>query len=424
MDMKVKAMIKLINEDADSFARRAEMYYKKRPELMKQVEEFYRAYRALAERYDQATGALRQAHRTISEVFPNQMPSMDESPSSSGQYVEPHTPEMSAFSRPKFESDDHNLKRNGSHPQETSALSNRKSPKQSSDLSLSGENATRAVFDGKARKGLSFESPEVKGREDISNEMLNMQQEISRLLAENQNLKQQILSESERANKAGSEIQNQKDTVFQLNSEKDTSLLQYDKSTEHLSTLESDLSKAQTDLKKLTDEMASEVQKVNSTESRNSVIQTELEALDQKAKIQQQELEQKLKELENLHISFQEEHEKRMHAESVLLSDGKEHAQSHEEVQRLIIEIKMANDKLDELMQSKMDMESAVWELKKEVESLTEQNHSSELLIQELRDEINSLRDSKSELKNEIESLRGIISQINTEKYGALLQQE
>jgi chromosome segregation ATPase len=291
-------------------------------------------------------------------------------------------------------------------------------------LSLSGENATRAVFDGKARKGLSFESPEVKGREDISNEMLNMQQEISRLLAENQNLKQQILSESERANKAGSEIQNQKDTVFQLNSEKDTSLLQYDKSTERLSTLESDLSKAQTDLKKLTDEMASEVQKVNSTESRNSVIQTELEALDQKAKIQQQELEQKLKELENLHISFQEEHEKRMHAESVLLSDGKEHAQSHEEVQRLIIEIKMANDKLDELMQSKMDMESAVWELKKEVESLTEQNHSSELLIQELRDEINSLRDSKSELKNEIESLRGIISQINTEKYGALLQQE
>ena len=31
-------MIKLIEEDADSFARRAEMYYKKRPELMKLVE--------------------------------------------------------------------------------------------------------------------------------------------------------------------------------------------------------------------------------------------------------------------------------------------------------------------------------------------------------------------------------------------------
>ncbi|CAM0957447.1 unnamed protein product [Alopecurus aequalis] len=423
MDMKVKAMIKLINEDADSFARRAEMYYKKRPELMKQVEEFYRAYRALAERYDQATGALRQAHRTISEVFPNQMPSMDESPSSSGQEVEPHTPDMSTLSRTPFESNDHTSKRNGSHPQETSALSNRKSLKQSSDFSLSGESATHAVFDGKAQKELSFESPEVKGRDD-SNGMGNMQKEISRLLAENENLKQQMLSESERAKKSESEMQIQKDAVFQLNSEKDTSLLQYDQSTERLSTLESELSKAQTDLKKLTDEMALQVQKVNSAESRNSVIQSEFEALDQMAKIQQQELEQKLKELENLHFSFQEEHEKRMHAESVLLSEGKERAQCQEEVQRLTTEIKMANEKLDELMQSKMDLESTACELKKEVESLTEQNHSSKLLMQELHDEISSLRDSKSELQNEIQSLRGVISQLNTEKDGALLQHQ
>ncbi|VAH15667.1 unnamed protein product [Triticum turgidum subsp. durum] len=358
MDTKVKAMIKLINEDADSFARRAEMYYKKRPELMKQVEEFYRAYRALAERYDQATGALRQAHRTISEVFPNQMPSMDESPSSAGQEVEPHTPEMPTFSRPTYESDDHNSKRNGSHSQETSALSNRKSLKQSNDLSLGAENAPRAVFDGKAQKGLNFESPE------------------------------------------------------------------YDQSTERLSALESELSKAQGDLKKLTDEMALEVQKLNSAESRNSMIQSELEALDQKVKLQQQELDQKLKELENLHSSFQEEHEKRMHAESALLSKGKEGAQSKEEVQRLTIEIKMANENLDELMQSKMHLESAVCELKMEVGSLTEQNHSSELLIQQLGGEINSLMDSRSELRNEIQSIMGTMSQLSAEKDGALLQHQ
>lgn len=46
-------MLKLIEEDADSFAQRAEMYYKKRPELISMVEEFYRAHRSLAERYDQ-----------------------------------------------------------------------------------------------------------------------------------------------------------------------------------------------------------------------------------------------------------------------------------------------------------------------------------------------------------------------------------
>lgn len=53
LDEKTKAMLKLIEEDADSFAQRAEMYYKKRPELISMVEDFYRTHRSLAERYDQ-----------------------------------------------------------------------------------------------------------------------------------------------------------------------------------------------------------------------------------------------------------------------------------------------------------------------------------------------------------------------------------
>jgi len=53
LDRKTKSMLKLIEADADSFAQRAEMYYKKRPELISMVEDFYRAHRLLAERYDQ-----------------------------------------------------------------------------------------------------------------------------------------------------------------------------------------------------------------------------------------------------------------------------------------------------------------------------------------------------------------------------------
>ncbi|KAH7429389.1 hypothetical protein KP509_09G045900 [Ceratopteris richardii] len=52
-------MLRLIEEDADSFAKRAEMFYQKRPELVNLVEEFYRAYRSLAERYDYLTGEIR-----------------------------------------------------------------------------------------------------------------------------------------------------------------------------------------------------------------------------------------------------------------------------------------------------------------------------------------------------------------------------
>ncbi|KAL2535582.1 Protein NETWORKED 3A [Forsythia ovata] len=53
LDEKTKTMLKLVEEDADSFAKRAEMYYKRRPELINMVEDFYRAHRSLAERYDQ-----------------------------------------------------------------------------------------------------------------------------------------------------------------------------------------------------------------------------------------------------------------------------------------------------------------------------------------------------------------------------------
>ncbi|XVF80556.1 hypothetical protein PTKIN_Ptkin15bG0082900 [Pterospermum kingtungense] len=52
LDKKTEIMLKLIEEDADSFAQRAEMYYKKRPELVSLVEDFYRSHRSLVERYD------------------------------------------------------------------------------------------------------------------------------------------------------------------------------------------------------------------------------------------------------------------------------------------------------------------------------------------------------------------------------------
>ncbi|KAL6993211.1 hypothetical protein U1Q18_011328 [Sarracenia purpurea var. burkii] len=73
MEEKVQITLKLIEEDGDSFAKRAEMYYKKRPELINFVEESYRAYRALAERYDHISKELQNANTTIASVFPEQV---------------------------------------------------------------------------------------------------------------------------------------------------------------------------------------------------------------------------------------------------------------------------------------------------------------------------------------------------------------
>ncbi|XP_059624140.1 kinase-interacting protein 1-like [Cornus florida] len=73
MEEKVQDVLKLIEQDGDSFAKRAEMYYKRRPELISFVEETFRAYRALADRYDLLSKDLQNANTTIATVFPEQV---------------------------------------------------------------------------------------------------------------------------------------------------------------------------------------------------------------------------------------------------------------------------------------------------------------------------------------------------------------
>ena len=73
MEEKVAETLKIIDDDGDSFAKRAEMYYRKRPELISFVEESFRAYRALADRYDYMSKELQSANRTIASVFPDRV---------------------------------------------------------------------------------------------------------------------------------------------------------------------------------------------------------------------------------------------------------------------------------------------------------------------------------------------------------------
>ncbi|KAK4416991.1 Kinase-interacting protein 1 [Sesamum alatum] len=73
MEEKVQGILKLIDEDGDSFAKRAEMYYKRRPELISNVEEVYKAFRAMGDRYDLLSKELQNANHTIATVFPEQV---------------------------------------------------------------------------------------------------------------------------------------------------------------------------------------------------------------------------------------------------------------------------------------------------------------------------------------------------------------
>ncbi|KAJ3703263.1 hypothetical protein LUZ61_006968 [Rhynchospora tenuis] len=73
MEDRVKSMLKVIEEDGDTFAKKAELYFQKRPELLNYVEETYRSYRGLADRYDHVSRELHKANHTISQAFPDQV---------------------------------------------------------------------------------------------------------------------------------------------------------------------------------------------------------------------------------------------------------------------------------------------------------------------------------------------------------------
>ncbi|WVZ72430.1 hypothetical protein U9M48_020894 [Paspalum notatum var. saurae] len=92
MDKQVKEMLKLIEDEGDSFAKKAEMYFQRRPLLVTHVENFYRMYRALAERYDNVTGELRK-----------NLPSSLQSQSSGISETDSETQSTSPSSEPNIE---------------------------------------------------------------------------------------------------------------------------------------------------------------------------------------------------------------------------------------------------------------------------------------------------------------------------------
>lgn len=231
------------------------MYYKKRPELMKLVEEFYRAYRALAERYDHATVELRQAHRTMAEAFPNQVPYelADDSPSgSSGPEAEPHTPEMPHPIRALLDPDDlhkdalglsstslQTMTRNGENSEEFDTVISKRGLKQLNEMFGSRDVVPQNsnVAEGRMRKGSKVHEAEESER----------------------NLHGGFFSKSQHAGEAEAEVQTLKKTLAEIQVEKDAVLLQYKQSLEKLSHLERELNQAQRDAGGL-DERASKAE--------------------------------------------------------------------------------------------------------------------------------------------------------------------
>ncbi|KAG6668800.1 hypothetical protein I3843_01G189900 [Carya illinoinensis] len=403
MDAKVKAMIKLIEEDADSFARRAEMYYKKRPELMKLVEEFYRAYRALAERYDHATVELRQAHRTMAEAFPSQVPYelADNSPSgSSGPGAEPHTPEMPHPIRALVDPDDlckdalgvsstslHATKRGGGNSECESAISKR-GLKQFTELFVSREAVLQNsdVAEGRMKKGMNVY--------DAKENEQYLLDGFSQMSCENQKLKSQFLSESQRAGKAENDVQELKKALAEIQCEKEAVHLRYKQSLENLSHLERELDHAQKDAAGLDEQ----VRKAETEIKILKEVLTKLEAERDAGLLQFNQCLERISSLENL-LSVAHEEAKELNEKAIKAENGHQHLKS--ELSRLEAEKESA------LLQNRQCLEKiSVLETKI---SLAEVN-------------ARFLNEQIERAETEVKALKKAFTELNEEKEAAALQ--
>ncbi|KAB2616696.1 leucine-rich repeat-containing protein [Pyrus ussuriensis x Pyrus communis] len=181
MDRSIKRMLKLIEEDGDSFAKKAEMYYQKRPELIAHVEEFYRLYRSLAERYDHVTGELRKNAPSdlqsqssclsdIGSELPSALPSPDVQPGKLGRRKSgPRAAGFDFFLGPGGNSSDHYQKEGD----ESFSLADYSEP-ESDDSSVNNYSTplSNGLDQGQTRKIIELE---IELRE--AKEKLRMQQE-------------------------------------------------------------------------------------------------------------------------------------------------------------------------------------------------------------------------------------------------------
>ncbi|CAN0898178.1 Protein NETWORKED 1D [Linum grandiflorum] len=417
MDSNVAKMIKLIEEDADSFARRAEMYYKKRPELMKLVEEFYRAYRALAERYDHATGVIRQAHQA-------QFGISDDSPASAVTDGEPRTPDLPSIrafmDQDELEKDDlgvspshfYTAKRSSGLMDEADSVISRNGSKNFNDLFGSGEGM------GRVRKGLNFQDSGEKERGGKTNGSDDGRSQVS--------------FDSDRMVKAEQEILTLKNALAKLEAEKEADLRQYQQSMEKLTSLESEVSRAKEDSLGL-DERASKAEEEAETLKENLA---KLEAERETTFLQYQQCQDKISNLEkNASLAEQnmvELSERATKAETEALSLKEDLAKLDAEKEAALVQYTQCLDRISDieskLLQAEEDArtfrkradkaEEEVESLKQALAKLAEENEATALRFQQCLDTIQSLEHKLACAEEETQRLNSLIDDGNSKLKG------
>ncbi|CAH2053002.1 unnamed protein product [Thlaspi arvense] len=226
--------------------------------IQQNLAEFYRAYRALAERYDHATVELRHAHKTMAEAFPNQVPFDMIEDSASSSCSDPRTPEKTPpGNRPFYDSEDMSATSRRGLSQLTEYVGN---------YETEVESLKRTLVELGAEK-----------------EALNLQYQLSlnKLSGLEEDLKdaqKDVKGLDERASKAEIESKILAEALSKLEAERDAALLRYNRAMEKIANLEESFSNAQDDIKGLTNRAAKAETETENLKQEQSRLHSEKEA--------------------------------------------------------------------------------------------------------------------------------------------------
>ncbi|KAF3579858.1 hypothetical protein DY000_02034139 [Brassica cretica] len=350
IEEKVQYVLNLLQEDGDSFAKRAEMYYKKRPELITFVEETFRAYRALAERYDKISTELQNANTTIASAFPDQVPNFamdddDDGPSSKFP-KRPNLPGPTAPNVPKMPV---------------------------KDLKSAVRVATKKL---QPRKSMKYTGG-----------------------ATNVAVKSSGLSKSE----AMGEIDKLQKEILTLQTEKEFVKSSYEKGLSKYWEFEKSIKEKQERICGLQDEFRESVA-IEDDEARRLMTETAIKSCQEKLVELQEKQEKSYEEAKEEHLKIVESKEKLRSMSSQLL--GEEHEMR--EMSRKKEELESVKEKIREHFESGVnssvdatEMAERVDELVNKVISLESAVSSQTALIQRLRNETNGLQTQISSLETD-----------------------
>ncbi|KAL7114270.1 hypothetical protein ACP275_04G110100 [Erythranthe tilingii] len=410
------------------------------------VEEFYRAYRALAERYDHATGVIRHAHRTMFKHLPNQDQMMfpnDSPPSSAPDMSTPmgeFTDESDSVSRRKpakaFNEVRRGLNFDEADEEENDSEDILSLKKAIAELEAEKE-AGLVQYQQSSDKLAQLEAEITRTREDFKlltdhaskadDEVGVLKEALSKFEAERESKFQEYKQCLDRISDlettvsvAEVEAQSLKNELDKLALENDLALDQYMQSLGTISKLENNLEVPKDDatrlkeraekaegeieilrltVSKLTEETISSLEeKCVVLERANQSFHSEMESLTLKMGNQSHELTEKQKELGRLWACVQEERLRFVEAETAFQTLQHLHAQTQEGLRAMGSEWQNRANLMKVFESRNHSLQDEVRKYEEENKHLNELNESSALSIKDVQNEIYSLTESKGKL--------------------------